>query len=73
MFQGGAVSCTSFATVLASLEANPNSDPQTIEGVRKNYQQCLKDGGIDPGSQVSLSRKCVGGGGGVVSAKLVLN
>ncbi|XP_075247243.1 uncharacterized protein LOC142340535 isoform X16 [Convolutriloba macropyga] len=49
--EGGAVSCTSFATVLASLEANPNSDPQTIEGVRKNYQQCLKDGGIDPGSQ----------------------
>ena len=56
MFQGGAVACTSFATVLASLEASSNSDPQIVEGVRQKYEQCLKDGGIDPSSQVS-SRK----------------
>ena len=52
MFQGGAASCSNFATVLSSLEANPNSDPSAIKTVRDSYEQCLEAGGIDPSSQV---------------------
>ncbi|XP_063727360.1 uncharacterized protein LOC134854903 isoform X21 [Symsagittifera roscoffensis] len=43
----GVTTCSHFSTVLASMEADPNSDSAAIKSVKDQYEKCLEQGGID--------------------------